>query len=165
MQSWPCQSVTMKTLKTALTENLSKWYRNIHWQEQQKFSEVFNFHLWWWLWFYVQVYPRGASLRFLKWNYFSQKVHRFPDRGREVAITQLKRQHVKVHFTIKCCVVMRVFINHTHKVGKKMFPFKLLEVYYIKNKKSGKRSENIMIQKLNNSALGTRSRDAAAWEP
>ena len=29
-----------------------------------------------------------------------------------------------------------------------MFPFKLLEVYYIKNKKSGKRSENILIQKL-----------------
>ena len=59
----------------------------------------------------------------------------------EVAITQLKRQHGKVHFTIKCRVVARVFINHTHKVGKKMFPFKLLEIYYIKNKKSGKRSE------------------------
>ena len=100
---------------------------------------------------------RGGSLRFRKWNYFSQKVHRFPDRGREIAITQLKRQHGKVHFTIKCCVVARVFINHTHKVGKKMFPFKLLEVYYIKNKKFGKRSENIMIQKLN-TARGTRSR-------
>ena len=103
---------------------------------------------------------RGGSLRFRKWNYFSQKVHSFPDRGRQVAITQLKQQHGKVHFTIKCHVVARVFINHTHKVGKKMFPFKLLEVYYIK-KKSGKRSENIMIQKLNNTALGTRSRDSA----
>ena len=41
-----------------------------------------------------------------------------------------------------------------------MFPFKLLEVNYIKNRKSGKRSENIMIQKLNNSALGTRSRNS-----
>ena len=29
-----------------------------------------------------------------------------------------------------------------------MFPFKLVEVYYIKNKKSGKRSENIMVKKL-----------------
>ena len=36
------------------------------------------------------------------------------DRGREVAITQLKRQHGSVHFTIKCRVVARVFINHTH---------------------------------------------------
>ena len=43
------------------------------------------------------------------------------DRGHEVAITQLKRQHGKVHFTIKCRVVARVFINHTHKVGKKCF--------------------------------------------
>ena len=41
-----------------------------------------------------------------------------------------------------------------------MFPFKLLEVYYIKDKKSGKRSGNIMVQKLNKSALGTRSRDS-----
>ena len=41
-----------------------------------------------------------------------------------------------------------------------MFLFKLLEVNYIKNKKSGKRSGNIMIQKLNNSALGT-----PTWEP
>ena len=29
-----------------------------------------------------------------------------------------------------------------------MFPFKLLEVYYIKNKKSGKISENVMVKKL-----------------
>ena len=29
-----------------------------------------------------------------------------------------------------------------------MFPFKLLEVYYIKNKKSGKRSKNIMVKNL-----------------
>ena len=29
-----------------------------------------------------------------------------------------------------------------------MFPFKLLEVYYIKNKKLGKRSENTMVKKL-----------------
>ena len=42
-----------------------------------------------------------------------------------------------------------------------MFPFKLLEVYYIKkNKKSGKRSENIMVQKLTKSDPGTRSRDS-----
>ena len=67
------------------------------------------------------------------------------DRGCNNAI---ERQHGKVHFTIKCCVVARVFINHTHKVGEKMFPFKLLEVYYIKNKKSGKRSENIMVKKF-----------------
>ena len=60
---------------------------------------------------------------------FHKKVYRFPNWGCEVAITQLKRQHGKVHFTIKCRVVARVFINHTYKVGKKMFPFKLLEVY------------------------------------
>ena len=29
-----------------------------------------------------------------------------------------------------------------------MFPFIILEVYYIKNKKSGKRSENIMVKTL-----------------
>ena len=29
-----------------------------------------------------------------------------------------------------------------------MFPFIILEVYYIKNKESGKRSKNIMVKKL-----------------
>ena len=42
---------------------------------------------------------------------------------------------------IGCRVVASVFINHTHKV-EKMFPSIILVVYYIKNKKSGKRSEN-----------------------
>ena len=80
------------------------------------------------------------------WQHPRTGTNHIHDRGREVAITQLKRQHGKVHFTIKCRVVARVFINHTHKVGGEMFPFKLLEVYYIKNKKSGKRSENIMVK-------------------
>ena len=42
-----------------------------------------------------------------------------------------------------------------------MFPFKLLEVYYIKNKKSRKRSEKIMVQKLKYCVLGTRSQDSS----
>ena len=42
-----------------------------------------------------------------------------------------------------------------------MFPFTLLEVYYIKNKKSGKRNEKYYDTKIAyNSALGTRSRDS-----
>ena len=82
------------------------------------------------------------------WQHPRTGTNHIHDRGREVALTQLKRQHGKAHFTIKCRVVARVFINHTHSVGKKMIPFKLLEVYYIKNKKSGKRSENIMVKKI-----------------
>ena len=42
-----------------------------------------------------------------------------------------------------------------------MFPFIILEVHYIRNKKSGKRSENIMGQKkIKSAALGTRSQDS-----
>ena len=54
---------------------------------------------------------------FIKATLFIDQVQIYPyihDRGREVAITQLKRQHGKVHFTIKCRVVARIFNNHTH---------------------------------------------------
>ena len=40
-----------------------------------------------------------------------------------------------------------------------MFASIILEVYYMKNKKSGKKSENLIVQK-NFSSLGTRPRDA-----
>ena len=63
-------------------------------------------------------------------------------RGLEIAITQLKRQHGKVYFTIKCRVVARVFINHRHKVGK-MFPSIISEVYYIKKTRNRKKEVKI----------------------
>ena len=56
------------------------------------------------------------------WQHPRTGTNHIHDRGRDVAITQLKRQHGKVHFTIKCRVVVRAFINHTHKVGKKCSP-------------------------------------------
>ena len=43
------------------------------------------------------------------WQHPRTGTNHIHDRGREVAITQLKRQHGKVHFTIKCRVVARVF--------------------------------------------------------
>ena len=39
-----------------------------------------------------------------------------------------------------------------------MFPSIILEVYFMKNKKSGKRSENILVKNI--TSLGNRSRDS-----
>ena len=71
--------------------------------------------------FSESVKPGGSLMSESIWQNLRTGTNHNHDQGCEVAITQLKWQHSKVHFTIKCRVVARVFINHTHKVGGKCF--------------------------------------------
>ena len=66
----------------------------------------------------INLLIRGSLMSESIWQHPRTGTNHNYDRGREVAITHLKRQHGKVHFTIKCRGVARVFINHTHKVGE-----------------------------------------------
>ena len=91
-------------------------------------------------------FNRGGSPRFRKWNYFSQKVHRFPDQGCNNAIETITRQKSLFHHQIMLCGSEFFYQSHTQSRGK-MFPSIILDVYYMKNKKSGQRSENILVQK------------------